>query len=78
MGVSVTLTIGDRGWRARRAARWLSVYLLLRILGGARTLDAIAALDHVGLEAYRAWSAVEFEEEAAGVAEDGADLVPPP
>jgi hypothetical protein len=37
-----------------------------------RGLDAIARLDHVGLERDGTRAAVEFEEEAAGVAEDGA------
>ena len=45
---------------------------------GPHGLYAIPALDHVGLERDGAGPAVEFEEEAAGVAEDGARLVAPP
>jgi hypothetical protein len=43
-----------------------------------RCLDAIARFDHVGLERDRTRAAVEFEEEAAGVAEDGAGLIATP
>ena len=43
-----------------------------------RSLDAVPRFYDVGFERYRAWAAVEFEEEAAGVAEDGAGLVAAP
>jgi hypothetical protein len=43
-----------------------------------RCLDAIARFDHVGLERDGTRAAVEFEEEAAGVAEDGAGLIAAP
>jgi hypothetical protein len=43
-----------------------------------RCLDAIARLDHVGLERDGTRATVEFEEEAAGVAEDGAGLIAAP
>lgn len=75
--------VGVRRWEARP---WLGVVLravgeiaiaivLARCLRG---LDAIARLDHVGLERDGSWAAVEFEEEAAGIAEDGAGLVAAP
>lgn len=43
-----------------------------------RSLDAVPALDHVRLEAYRARAAVQLEEQATGVAEDGTDLIASP
>lgn len=43
-----------------------------------RGLDAVARFYHVGFERYGARSAVEFEEEAAGIAEDGAGFVASP
>jgi hypothetical protein len=43
-----------------------------------RCLDAIARFDHVGLKRDRTRAAMEFEEEAAGVAEDGAGLIAAP
>ena len=75
--------VGVRRWEARP---WLGVVLravgeiaiaimLARCLRG---LNAIARLDHVGLEGDGTRSAMEFEEEAAGVAEDGAGLVAAP
>jgi uncharacterized membrane protein YcjF (UPF0283 family) len=75
--------VGMRRWEARP---WLGVVLravgeiaiaivLARCLRG---LDAIARLYHVGLERDGSWAAVELEEEAAGVAEDGAGLVAAP
>jgi len=45
---------------------------------GAGRLDAVAALDDVGLEGDGARPAVQLEEEAAGVAQDGARLVTAP
>jgi hypothetical protein len=80
----VTLTTGtgtqaDRLSTTRpRKKEELATYFLLCILRSTRTLYAIATLDHVGLEAYRTWSAVEFEEEPAGIAQDGADLISSP
>jgi len=75
--------VGVRRWEARP---WLGVVLravgeiaiaivLARCLRG---LDAIARLNHVGLERNGSWTAVEFEEEAAGVAEDRAGLITAP
>jgi len=52
------------------------VYLLLR--PRARCFDAVAALDHVGLEADGSRAAVQLEKETAGVAEDGAGLIATP
>ena len=75
--------VGVRRWEARP---WLGVVLravgeiaiaivLARCLRG---LDAIARLDHVGLERNGSWASVELEEEAAGIAEDGAGLIATP
>lgn len=75
--------VGVRRWEARP---WLGVVLrtvgkitiaivLARCLRG---LDAIARLDHIGLERDGSWAAVKFEEEAAGIAEDGAGLIAAP
>lgn len=87
-GVSLSSDVGMRyvGMRRWEARPWLGVVLravgkiaiaivLARCLRG---LDAIARLDHVGLERDGSWAAVEFEEEAAGIAEDGAGLVAAP
>jgi hypothetical protein len=70
----------DVGMRGGKARTGLGVGL--RTVGGVtiaivfarclRGLDAVARLDHVGLERDGTWAAVEFEEEAASVAEDGA------
>lgn len=70
----------DVGMRGRKARTGLGVGL--RAVGGVaiavvfarclRGLDAVARLDHVGLERDGTWAAVQFEEETAGVAEDGA------
>lgn len=49
----------------------------IALLGCGR-LDAVAALDHVGLEGDRARAAVQLEEEAAGIAEHAAGLVATP
>ncbi len=75
--------VGVRRWEA-----WAWLRVVLRAVGEIaiaivlarclRGLDAIARLDHVGLERDGSWAAVEFEEEAAGVAEDGAGLVAAP
>ena len=46
---------------------WEAIFELGALIGG---FDSIPALDHVGFEAYGSGSAVEFEEEPAGVAED--------
>lgn len=43
-----------------------------------RGFDAVARFDHVGFERDGARSAVQFEEEAAGIAEDGAGFVASP
>lgn len=43
-----------------------------------RGLYAVSRLDHVGLEGNRARAAMQFEEEAAGIAEDGAGFVAAP
>lgn len=75
--------VGVRRWEARpwlgmvlRAIRKIAIAIVLaRCLRG---LDAIARLDHVGLERDGPWAAVEFEEEAAGIAEDGAGLIAAP
>lgn len=50
------------------------------LLFGALTsgLDTIAALDNICFEAYRSRSPVEFEEQAAGIAEDGTEFISSP
>lgn len=50
--------------------------LLLLSMTGA--LDSIAALDDIGLQAYRARPTMKLEEQPTGVAQDGSDLVPAP
>ena len=75
--------VGVRRWEA---GAWLGV--VLRAVGeiaiaillarSLRGLDAIARLDHVGLERDGTRAAVQLEEEAAGVAEDGAGLIATP
>jgi len=69
--------VGMRGGKARTGLR-----VGLRAVGGVaiavvfarclRGLDAVARLYHIGLERDGTRAAVQFEEEAAGVAEDGA------
>jgi hypothetical protein len=76
-----------RCWEAR-AGLGVVLMLVLRTIGGVavaivfarclRCLHAVARLDHVGLEGDGSWAAVEFEEEAAGVAEDGSGLIAAP
>ena len=41
-------------------------------------LDPVAALDHIGLEADRTWTAVKLEEQATRVAENRAQLITSP
>lgn len=50
----------------------------LPLLSLHRSLDTIATFDHVSLEAYGPRSAVKFEEQAAGITEDGAEFIPAP
>jgi hypothetical protein len=52
--------------------------LLLRPLGRARTLHSIATFDNICLQAYRSWTAMQLQEETAGIAQHGADLVASP
>jgi hypothetical protein len=56
----------------------LTTHLLLGSLCRTGTLNAIATLDNICLQAYRPRSAVEFEEQATGIAEHGANLVSSP
>ena len=56
----------------------MAPHLLLLGHVGAHCLDAVAALDDIGLEGDGAGAAVQLEEEAAGIAEDGAHLVASP
>ena len=75
--------VGVRRWEA-----WARLGVVLRAIGEVaiavvlarclRGLDAIARLYHIGLERDGSWTAVEFEEEAARVAEDGAGFVAAP
>jgi hypothetical protein len=52
--------------------------LYLSLCAGSASLDAVAALDDIGLERDGARAAVQLQEEAAGVAEDGARLIAAP
>lgn len=51
------------------------MYLLLGTTG---SLDAVAALDHVGFETDGTRATVELEEQAACIAKDGPHLVASP
>lgn len=62
----------------REEAPWAVVEAHLLLGALSRGLDAVPALDHIGLEAYRARTAVQLEEQAAGVAQDGANLIAAP
>lgn len=50
----------------------------LSFLALCRTFDTIATFDHIGLEADGSRTAVQLEEEAASIAEDRANFIPPP
>lgn len=54
---------------------WEAIFEPGALVGG---FDSIPTLDHVGFQAYGSGSAVEFEEEPAGVAEDCAGLIASP
>ena len=72
------MRVRDVGMRGRKARAGLRVGL--RTVGGVaiaivfarrlRGLDTVARLDHVGLEGDGTRTAVQFEEETAGIAED--------
>lgn len=74
--------------RSWEAGTWLGMVLVLGSLGGVaiaimfarclRCLYTVARLDHVGLEGDGSRTAVQFEEEPAGVAEDGTRLIASP
>jgi len=80
------MRVRDIGMRGGKA--WAGLRMSLRTVGGVaiavvfarclRGLDAVARLDHVRLERDGTRAAVQFEEEAAGVAEDGAGLIAAP
>lgn len=53
-------------------------YLLLGSLCRTRTLNAIATLDNICLQAYRPRSTVELQEETTSIAENGANLISSP
>jgi hypothetical protein len=66
-------------WRrvsSRNASGTGPCYLLA--CARAASLDAVTALDDIGFERDRAWSAVQLQEEAAGVAQDRASLIASP
>lgn len=64
---------------ARRKGDRGPPYLLLgQVWAHARIFDPIPALDHVGLERYRARSVVQLEKQAAGVTEDRPELISSP
>lgn len=54
----------------------IDAYFFLLCL--ARSLDPVATLDDIRLQADGTRGAVELEEQTTGIAQDGADLVPPP
>lgn len=56
----------------------LLLLLFLRRQIWSHRLDAIATLDNVSLERDRPRAAVQLEEQAAGIAEDGTKLVATP
>lgn len=53
-------------------------HLFLDVHAWAHSLDTIAALDDIGLERNGAWSAVQLEKQAAGIAEDLTSLIASP
>lgn len=63
-------------WWATIIMAVLSTYPLLQRLTGS--LDPMATLDHIRLEAYWPWRTVKFQEETAGIAKNGTELVPSP
>lgn len=67
--------VGKKCWATITMAV-LSTYPLLQRLTGS--LDPMATLDHICLEAYWPWRTVEFQEETAGIAQNGTELVPSP
>lgn len=74
---------GSGGWSSALRSRLLETIgveyaLLLGSLCRTGTLNAVATLDNICLQAYRPRSAVEFEEQATGIAEHGANLVSSP
>ena len=79
--------LGGWGWNIslagleKRSVRWSrlwAAYLLLHVHARTHSLDAVAALDNVCLEGNGPRPAVQLEEQAAGIAEDGAGLVATP
>lgn len=45
---------------------------------GPTRLDAVAALDDIGLEGDGSWAAMQLQEQAAGVAQNGAGFITAP
>lgn len=62
--------------RTELRREWRKTNLLLRTLSCG--LDPVAALDNVCFEAYRSRSPVEFEEKAAGVAQNRSQFISSP
>lgn len=62
--------------RGQREASMMETHLSLLAWYGSPY--AVATLDNIGLQANRPRGSVEFEKQAAGVAEDRAVLVPAP
>lgn len=69
-------TVTDEGYQYTVCASAWVAYLSLLSL--ACSLDAIARLDYIRLERYWPRSAVEFQEEAARVAENGTHFIATP
>jgi hypothetical protein len=65
--------MGTKG--ARKIFLVARTHLALRTLA---SLDAIATFDYIGLQAYRARPPVQLQEQSAGVAKNGAQLVAAP
>lgn len=75
--------MGDVGMRGGETVAGRKSWQRLSAIGAVallqlRRLDAIAALDHIGLEGDGSGATVKLEEETAGIAEDAAGLVTSP
>lgn len=66
------------GWTATRRGKRFSGRVTHLAFGALSGLHAVATLDYIGLQAYRTGSAMQFEEQAAGVAEDRSLFVAAP
>lgn len=69
---------GERAGRVRPGEKIFRERTHLALGALSSSFHPVATLDDIGLEADGAWTPVQLEEEAAGIAEDGAKLVPTP